>query len=177
MLARLFPAGGNFWRLLCNKPETGCGWIETERSPFFQGHGTHSLRNSRLSSNLWSDVLVVKWKRGKERERVISGPAGHCFPASAQSTYFKSLMSTKNLEITWILNMCLSLTSSHWSQTSFLSSPRHQVSLKQVLVQNSTNLQQTWPHFKSFFWNYSSSSCYLCLDSIPWYLLSQFVIA
>jgi len=25
MLARLFPAGGNFWRLLCNKPETDCG--------------------------------------------------------------------------------------------------------------------------------------------------------
>ncbi len=51
-LAKLFPAGGNFWRLLCNKSETGCGWIETERSPFFQGHTSHSLRSTSSTSPL-----------------------------------------------------------------------------------------------------------------------------
>lgn len=71
MLARLFPAGGNLWRLLCNKPETGRGWTETERSPLRQGHEAHSLSGAATCPPVSGQMC-----RWGERERGKRSPAG-----------------------------------------------------------------------------------------------------
>lgn len=82
MLARLFPAGGNFWRLLCNKPETDRRWIETEHSPFYWGHGTHSLSGTATCPPI-SGQTCRWWSGKKEREdRVTYRPSGCSLSAS-----------------------------------------------------------------------------------------------
>lgn len=62
-----------------------CGRIETERSPFLQGHRTHSLRSGYLSTNLWPHVLVGEAGKGQNGERSFLAPQ-----ASSQSTGFNS---------------------------------------------------------------------------------------
>lgn len=68
-----------------------CGRIETERSPFLQGHKTHSLRSGYLSTNLWPHVFVGGAEKGQNGR-------GHFLPRRLPLNLPASTIKTESLD-------------------------------------------------------------------------------